>query len=75
MKYKKLFYFLFAFSVFVQISGMVFFDGIWHNAYDDGFRNTKWLWSVRDSEAVFNIRRVLVKFGALDRACPKCLPN
>ncbi len=74
-KYKKIFYSLFAFSVFVQISGMIFFDGIWHNAYDNGFRDTKWLWSVKDSEAGFNVRRVLVKFGALDRACPKCLPN
>ncbi len=74
-KYKKVFYALFAFSVFVQISGMVFFDGIWHNAYDDGFRDTKWLWSVRDSEAGFNVRRVLVKSGFLERACPECLSN
>jgi hypothetical protein len=72
---KKLVYALLAFSIFVQISGLIFFDGIWHNAYDRGFNDTSWLWSVRDSEAAFNIRRVLVKFGYLETACPKCHPN
>jgi hypothetical protein len=72
---RKIFYLLFAFSVGVQLMGMVFFDGIWHNAYDDGYRNTRWLWSLQNSEAVFNVRRVLVKAGYLERACPKCLPN
>lgn len=72
-KFKKLFYFLFAVSVGVQIMGLVFFDGVWHAAYDDGFRDTAWLWSVENSETVFNIRRILVKFGYLDKACPQCL--
>jgi len=43
--------------------GVIFYDGIWHAAYDDGFRETAWLWSLKDSEVAFNIRRVLVKFG------------
>jgi hypothetical protein len=54
---------------------MIFFDGIWHNAYDKGFEDTSWLWSIRDSELAFNIRRVLVKLGLLERACPQCLPR
>ncbi len=72
---RKVFYVLFAFSVGVQLMGMVFFDGIWHNAYDMGFKDTRWLWSLQDSEAAFNVRRVLVKSGYLERACPECLPN
>ncbi|MFC1621892.1 hypothetical protein ACFL13_00700 [Patescibacteria group bacterium] len=72
-KYKNWFFGLLIFSVLVQVFGMIFFDGIWHAAYDLGFENTSWLWSIRDSEFIFNIRRVLVKLGYLSRACPKCL--
>ncbi|HOA18446.1 MAG TPA: glycosyltransferase family 39 protein [bacterium] len=72
-KYKKLFYILFAISVFIEIMGIIFFDGIWHAAYDKGFRDTSWLWSIKDSEALFNIRRVLVKAGLMEKACPRCL--
>lgn len=72
-KYQKLFLFLFTISVFVQIFGIIFFDGIWHAAYDRGFRDTSWLWSLKDSEFMFNIRRVMVKLKFLQRACPKCL--
>jgi hypothetical protein len=74
-KTKGLFYFLFALSAGIQVCGIIFFDGIWHAAYDRGFKNTAWLWSIKDSEFIFNIRRVLVKLGLLERACPKCLPN
>lgn len=74
-KTKKAFYILFSFSVAVQLFGMIFFDSIWHNAYDNGYKDTRWLWSLRDSELSFNARRVLVKFGFLERACPKCLPE
>ncbi|MFZ5424789.1 MAG: hypothetical protein ACOZAO_03210 [Patescibacteria group bacterium] len=70
---KKLFFFIVIFSVLVQIFGIVFFDGIWHAAYDGGFENTTWLWSIKDSEFAFNIRRLLVKVNLLDRACPKCM--
>jgi len=62
-QYKKLFFILFGISVLVQFMGVIFFDGIWHAAYDDGFRETAWLWSVKDSEVAFNIRRALVKVG------------
>lgn len=73
---RKIFLFslLMYFSIFMQIFGIVFFDGIWHAAYDTGFKNTSWLWSLRDSELMFNIRRVMVKLKVLQRACPECLP-
>jgi hypothetical protein len=74
-KTKKIFFTLLVVSVLVQIFGMVFFDGIWHAAYDNGFRDTGWLWSIRDSEFMFNIRRILVKLDLLERACPQCLPK
>ena len=75
IKVRKWFFVTFGLSIIIQLSGLVFFDSIWHNAYDKGFRNTSWLWSIRDSEAAFNIRRVLVKGGFLDRACEKCEPK
>lgn len=72
-KTKKLFFVLFGFSVLMQLQGMIFFDSIWHNAYDQGFKNTAWLWSIKNSETAFNIRRILVKFGLLEKACEVCL--
>jgi len=71
-KFRYLFIASVAFSVLVEVFGIVFFDGIWHAAYDQGFKNTSWLWSIKDSELMFDIRRVLVKLGYLQRACPKC---
>jgi hypothetical protein len=63
--YKRIFTFFLIFSIGVQLAGIVFFDGIWHAAYDKGFVNTQWLWSLRNSEAGFNVRRVLVKAGVI----------
>jgi len=62
-------------SIAIQTSGLAFFDSIWHNAYDTGFKNTRWLWSIQDSEAAFNIRRLMVKIKILDKACDKCEGN
>ncbi len=61
IKTQKLFYGAIILSVLVELMGLAFFDGIWHGTYDRGFWDQGWLWSVRDSEAVFNIRRLLVK--------------
>ena len=72
-KTKKLFFVLFGLSVLVEIYGLLFFDGIWHAAYDLGYENTSWLWSIKDSQFLFDIRRVLVKLGLMASACPKCL--
>lgn len=74
-KIKTWFMVLVFISVTIQISGLAFFDSIWHSAYDTGFRNTNWLWSIKDSEAAFNYRRVLVKMKLLDKACEKCEGN
>lgn len=68
----KVFYVTVIFSLLVQLSGMVYFDGIWHAAYDRGFKDPRWLWSLKDSELAFNARRTLVKLGYLDKACPTC---
>ena len=73
VKTKKLFFVLFGLSVLVEIYGLLFFDGIWHAAYDLGYENTSWLWSIKDSQFLFDIRRVLVKLGLMASACPKCL--
>lgn len=72
-KTKKLFWALFTVSIFIEIYGLIFFDGIWHAAYDRGYDDTSWLWSIKDSEFIFDVRRILVKLGLLDRACPKCM--
>lgn len=74
-KYKKLFFVTLIVSVLVQVHGIIFYDGIWHAAYDDGFENTSWLWSIQNSEFLFNVRRILVKFSIIDKACPNCLGN
>jgi hypothetical protein len=73
-KTKKLFIVLLLVSIGIQLLGIIFFDGVWHAAYDRGFSDTGWLWSIRDSEFAFTARRVFVKFGMLDVACPKCAP-
>lgn len=67
-RYQKAFYFLFLVSFLWELMGLVFYDGIWHAAYDHGFVNTGWLWSCKESELAFNLRRVLVKLGL--RASP-----
>ncbi|HSX39795.1 MAG TPA: hypothetical protein VLI92_04385 [Candidatus Saccharimonadales bacterium] len=71
-KTKKLFYLLAIVSVGIQFVGIVFFDGIWHAAYDRGFRDTSWLWSIKNSEFVFDLRRILVKSHLLKKACDQC---
>lgn len=72
-KYFKVFISCVVLSVLIQIYGVIFYDGIWHAAYDLGYEHTSWLWSIKDSEFMFDARRVLVKLNLLDKACPKCL--
>lgn len=71
-RFHKIFMLLLILSIAIQLHGIIFYDGIWHAAYDGGFQNTSWLWSIQDSEFAFNIRRIMVKFGMLERACPTC---
>ncbi len=65
LRTKNVFLVLFVWSVGVQLMGIAFFDGIWHAAYDKGYKNQAWLWSLENSEVVFNIKRTLVKAGLL----------
>jgi len=74
-KYVRVFYSLLIISILVNLCGIFVFDGVWHAAYDLGYENTSWLWSVENSEFIFNVRRLLVKVGLLEKACPKCLPT
>jgi len=64
-KYLKIFMVTIILSVLMEIFGIVFFDGIWHTIYDQGFRNTSWLWSIKDSELMFSVRRALAKVTGL----------
>jgi hypothetical protein len=64
-KTKKLFIILFVWSVGIQLMGIAFFDGIWHGVYDKGYKNQAWLWSIENSEIIFNIKRTLVKVGLI----------
>lgn len=59
----RVFYTLAVASFLIQLSGIAFFDGVWHGTFDKGFWHTEWLWSIADSELVFNLRRVLGKMG------------
>lgn len=61
VKTKRLFYLAFAWSVGIELMGLAFFDGVWHAAYDRGPKDQSWLWSLANSEIVFNIKRLLLK--------------
>lgn len=50
-------------SVFMHFMGLIFFDGIWHTLYDG--KSRWWLWSINNSEIVFDIKRLFYKFGIL----------
>ena len=62
-KSRRFFWILFGCSVLMELFGIVFFDGIWHGIYDTGFKDTRWLWSIKNSELAFNVKRVLRKMG------------
>jgi hypothetical protein len=61
---KKLFYAAVIVSVLIELMGLAFFDGVWHGTYDRGFWDQRWLWSIQNSELIFNISRLLLKLGA-----------
>jgi len=55
-----IFWTLFAFSIFTQLLGILMFDGNWHTLYDG---KPGWLWSIKNSQIVFAIERILFKLG------------
>lgn len=46
-------------SVAIQLMGIGFYNGSWHRLYDRGDVDQRWLWSIKDSEMVYYIRKVL----------------
>ena len=59
-KSKKWFYAAAVWSVGIQLAGIAFYDGVWHNLYDDGSQMS-WLWSVRNCEKMYYLRRIIGK--------------
>lgn len=55
-----IFWTLFAFSLFAQLLGILMFDGNWHTLYDG---KPGWLWSIKNSQMVFAIKRILFRIG------------
>jgi len=64
-KVKTVFLFTVFVSVLIGLMGIAFFDGVWHGTFDGGFWQQDWLWSVENSELVFNLNRMLVKLSLL----------
>lgn len=60
---RVIFFLLFFTSIAIQLMGIAFFDGYWHGTYDLGFKNTSWLWSINNSEVMFNLRRFIDKIS------------
>jgi hypothetical protein len=56
-------YTLFLLSVLNHLASFIFFDGIWHTIYDG--KSKYWLWSITNSEIVFDMKRLLYKFGLI----------
>lgn len=67
VKTKTLFLILVGIAFLIEVMGLVFFDGIWHGAYDRGFKDQSWLWSIENSEIAFYIRRMLFKVGLVKK--------
>src|SRR3989344_1407899 len=67
---KKVFFGLLGLSVLVELLGIAFFDGIWHGVYDKGFKDQRWLWSLKESELVFYVKRVLAKLNVITVSLP-----
>lgn len=61
-KLRVLSFTLLVLSILNHLASFVFFDGIWHTIYDG--KSKYWLWSIQNSEIIFDIKRVLYKVGA-----------
>ena len=58
--YNIIFWTLFSFSIFIQLLGILMFDGNWHTIYDG---KPGWLWSIENSQILFAIKRILFRIG------------
>lgn len=63
--YRYLFLIFIFLSLFYQLVGLVVFDGVWHLIFDKGKDDTSWLWSIKNSQFVFSIQRILYKLGII----------
>ena len=62
---KVLFVITLLYSLFVQTLGIIYYDGIWHTIYDGGWRNINWLWSIKNNQPLFSLKRALYKIHIL----------
>ncbi len=62
-----IFWTFFVFSIFTQLLGILMFDGNWHTLYDG---KPGWLWSIKNSQMVFAIERILFKLGLANSPYP-----
>ena len=63
-----IFWSFFIFSIFTQLLGILMFDGNWHTLYDG---KPGWLWSIKNSQMVFAVERILFKLGITDSPYPQ----
>ncbi len=65
------FYIATGYSILYHLSGLVFFDGVWHTIYDG--KDRYWLWSIQNSELVFSAKRALFQLGLIENPVPHTL--
>ena len=64
--YIRIFFYALTFwSIFTHFLGVLMFDGLWHIVFDKGGRNTSWLWSFKDNQIFFAVKRILFKVGLI----------
>jgi hypothetical protein len=57
------------FSIFYHLMGLIYFDGVWHTIYDSKTRF--WLWTIKDSQLVFSVKRAMFKLGVISNPIPE----
>jgi len=53
---KYIFILFLIFSVFIQLEGILFFNGEWHRKYDIGAKDQSWLWSIDNTQIVYYLK-------------------
>jgi hypothetical protein len=67
---KAIFGLLLSLSIFIQIVGVYACDLSWHRRYDGGPEDPRWLWSIRNSQLVYYVKR-----GRLYQGKVACRPR
>ena len=63
-KLKRWFYATAVWSLGIQLAGIGFYDGVWHNLYDDG-SDLGWLFSIKNCEMAYYVRRIIAKLTGI----------